>query len=105
METFSSHPDDVFRASTQIEYNNAAKAKLEALILSLEDELSKLREITQDGGKLGVSDSSWFGLTKGSAIHQRAKYLLAQMDEAMGKLQAADASNTLQKKVFADTAK
>jgi len=92
----------VFRASTTIEYQNAAKAKLEATIVTLEDELAKLREITQDGDKLGVAEGGWWGLTKGSAIHQRAQYLLAQMDDTMRKLQAADASIAEQKKVFAD---
>lgn len=90
----------MFRAQSQIEYNTAIGNKAESEIKDIEDELNKLREIAANGGKLGVGEGGWFGLTKGSPVYQRAQYLLAKLDTAMDKLNKADADTTEQKKVF-----
>lgn len=92
--------DEAFRAGQQIEYNAAVISKSEAEITAIEAELARLRDITADGDKLGVGEAGWWGMSKGSGIHQRAQYLLAKLETLMAKLRDADQDTDVQKKVF-----
>lgn len=86
----------MFRASSQIEYNNAVIAKTDGEIKACEEELQKLREITANGGAeaLGVN-GEWYSLSTKTAIRDRAKWLLDKMGKNVDKLNTLESENAL----------
>jgi len=94
--------DPVFRATSQIEYNNAVIVKTEGEIQKCEEELQKLKEITTNGGgeALGV-EGGFLGLGKMSAIKDRARWLLEKMGKNVDKLNTLEKDNSENVKVLA----
>lgn len=91
----------MFRATSQIEYNNAVIAKTESDIKSCEEELQQLKEITTNGGgeALGV-EGGWLGIGKNSAIRDRAKWLLDKMGKSVEKMTLLEKDNAEMVKVL-----
>lgn len=99
--------DPIFRASCQIEYNNAVIAKAESDISNVEKELLQLKEISSGGGDQALGGSSgsagtgWLGIGSKSAPKERAQYLFAKMGKALEKVEKLEQENAEQLKVLA----
>jgi hypothetical protein len=91
----------VFRATSQIDYNNAVIAKQVTTIQQCEEELQKLKEITTSGGSeaLGV-ENGWMGLRRVSAIKERARWLLDKMGAGVEKMNTLEKENAEMVKVL-----
>lgn len=87
--------DEVFAASSRIEYNTAIIAKAESDIQSYETELLRLKEIGSShtsAGETALSGLS-LGLVGNTATSERAKWLLAKMHKALGKVSRLEKEN------------
>lgn len=85
----------MFKAASQIEYNNAVIVKTEADIRACEDELQRLKEITADKGieGLGVKKIGWMSFRNDYAIKERANWLMDKMGASVDKLNVLERSN------------
>ena len=94
MQSPSLITDPVFRATSQIEYNNAVITKTEGEIKNCEEELQKLRDIVMtDGGNDALGVTANPGLWKSSAVKERAKWLLDKMGKSVEKLNILEKDN------------
>lgn len=91
----------MFKASSQIEYNNAVITKTDDEIKDYEEELQKLREITANGGAeaLGVN-GEWYSLGTKTAIRDRARWLLDKMGKSVDKLNGLEKDNAEMVKIL-----
>ncbi|EIW66338.1 hypothetical protein TREMEDRAFT_40986 [Tremella mesenterica DSM 1558] len=85
--------DPTFRASCQIDYNTALISTAQSTIKSCEEELLTLKDIVSGGeDKLGLS-SGFMGLGSGSAVKERARWLLEKMGKSVEQLKVWEAEN------------